>query len=503
VVRKTPWWAISVGLHTLAVLILGFFVVVTSDGEGRPEVEIIRPRETPPPPVMVEAPTVTPMPIAHPDTVENPVLTRDKDLINQSIEDDFHPTVKGDPDQMSDKPLKGPSANAVIGGGGGSGGRRGDPFGGRLEGRRSGKTGTRIEADEAAMSALRWLARHQSPDGAWSVQGHVAQCGKVHAGKCSPNPETASADFDPGVTGLAVLAFLGAGYSHLSKDCFEGLCFGDVVRRGVQWMIAHQDTDGSIGSPLAHKAMYNHAICALALCEAYGLTGSKLFEENARRAVDFLVAAQNPGKGWRYSSKSGDNDTSVTGWAVMVLKSAELSGLTFPRTAYDGARAWLAEVTEESYGRAGYSFKGTGKVVCAHNSHFEHQEALTAISVMCRIFMDKNPHDPMVKNGAQMLMRQLPAWDGPQIDFYAWYYEALALFQADGPKGALFTKWNASMVDALVKPQNTRATGCKYGSWEPVDRWSCEGGRVYATAINTLTLEVYYRYANVFTGKSH
>jgi hypothetical protein len=31
-----------------------------------------------------------------------------------------------------------------------------------------------------------------------------------------------------------------------------------------------------------------------------------------------------------------------------------------------------------------------------------------------------------------------------------------------------------------------------------VDRWGFEGGRVYATAINALTLEVYYRYGNVF-----
>jgi len=27
-----------------------------------------------------------------------------------------------------------------------------------------------------------------------------------------------------------------------------------------------------------------------------------------------------------------------------------------------------------------------------------------------------------------------------------------------------------------------------------VDRWSCRGGRVYATAINALSLQTYYRY---------
>ena len=54
------------------------------------------------------------------------------------------------------------------------------------------------------------------------------------------------------------------------------------------------------------------------------------------------------------------------------------------------------------------------------------------------------------------------------------------------------------MKDALVKNQNVKSTGCKSGSWEPIGRWCPEGGRVYGTAINALTLEVYYRYANVF-----
>jgi hypothetical protein len=404
---------------------------------------------------------------------------------------------KGNPDEVSDKDFRGKSNGDTIGFGGGVGGRKGGPFGGRDPRKRGGETGGK-QTDEAVLSALLWLARHQSPDGSWGVQGYLAQC---KGGTCSPNPPSASADFDTGATALSILAFLGAGYSHLSRDTHEGICFGDVVRKGLQWTLARQDADGFIGPRSGHKAMYNHSIGALAVCEAFGLTGSNLFRENAQRSIDALVAAQNPGKGWRYSPRCGDSDTSVTGWAVMALKSAELSGLSLPPSAYAGARAWLDDVTEVDYGRAGYTHRGTGKVYCPHNAHFEHQEALTAIAVMSRIFIDRNPSDANLRNGAQLLVRDIPAWDGPRIDFYAWYYQALALFQYDGPKGPLWSKWNKGMVEALVKPQNVPSSGCKNGSWEPVDRWSCEGGRVYATAINALTLEVYYRYERVFTGK--
>ena len=84
---------------------------------------------------------------------------------------------------------------------------------------------------------------------------------------------------------------------------------------------------------------------------------------------------------------------------------------------------------------------------------------------------------------------------------YYWYYASLALFQYDGPSGNVWKQWNEPMKDALVKNQQTPSSGCKNGSWEPVGRWCGEGGRVYATAINALTLEVYYRYANVFGTK--
>jgi hypothetical protein len=375
------------------------------------------------------------------------------------------------------------------------------PYKSRLAGRRDAvrRGGGGADTEDAVLAALKWLSRHQSADGSWKVKGYAGECNKIAkygGGKCSPSP--GNDEFDAGVTGLSVLAFLGSGYSLASRDVYDGLCFGDVVHKGLEWMIARQDPEGCIGSRTAQKYMYGHAVCATALAEAAGFSAQITLKRKAQKAIDFTVAAQNPSKGWRYSFRSGDNDTSVTGWCVSALKAAEASGLSFPRRAFDGARAWLDEVTEVAYGRAGYTHPGTGKVYIPRvNEDFEHHEALTAIAVMARLYMDKNRGDTRLSGGCDLLLRDRPKWDGTLIDFYYWYYASLALFQLDGPSGEKWKFWNKDLKDALVKNQNAPASGCRAGSWEPVDRWSCEGGRVYATAINALTLETYYRYARV------
>ncbi len=50
------------------------------------------------------------------------------------------------------------------------------------------------------------------------------------------------------------------------------------------------------------------------------------------------------------------------------------------------------------------------------------------------------------------------------------------------------------MVRALPSHQRADAGADERGSWDPVDCWSPEGGRIYATALNCLSMEVYYRY---------
>jgi ElaB/YqjD/DUF883 family membrane-anchored ribosome-binding protein len=495
-VRKTPWWVISMGLHAAVALIAALFWVADTLAE-EVEVSVINPpRKLPEPPVYEKHKTKSPTKLPIKEVADKTIFRRvqQSDHVEQDIDEEFQEMAGDLSNCVSDKPFKGKGIYDTIGGGGGGGGCY-PGRGGRLECTMKG--GGTPETEDAVLAALRWLARHQSSDGSWGVTAYTGQCSRIgRTGGCSPNP--GHADFDAGVTGLSILAFLGGGYSHLSKDTHDGICFGDVVRKGMQWMMSNQDYEGCIGSRQSQKYMYNHTICALAMTEAYGLTGSNLFKDQAQMSLDFTVAAQNPGKGWRYSYKCGDNDSSVTGWAVMVLKSAELSGLSFPISGYQGTRAWYDEVTEKSYGRVGYNAKNTGKVfIPGMNEHYNHHETLTSIAVMARIFMDKTKSDRRISSGVELLLRDKPRWEGNAIDFYYWYYASLALFQYDGPWGPKWRSWNDEMKNALVNNQVRGDAKCKDGCWEPVGRWCCEGGRVYATAINALTLEVYYRYQNV------
>ena len=98
------------------------------------------------------------------------------------------------------------------------------------------------------LEGLRWLLRHQNEDGSWG-----ADTLREH---CSAKSQCVSADQDfsplykPGVTGLALLAFLGAGMGHDSKinivDTAMGKRYivGEQVKKGLKWLVDEQGPDG-------------------------------------------------------------------------------------------------------------------------------------------------------------------------------------------------------------------------------------------------------------------
>jgi predicted Ser/Thr protein kinase len=384
-----------------------------------------------------------------------------------------------------------------VGVGGGGGGFRGGLYAGRFSGREDAlaRGGGSSATELVVRRALSWLIRHQDPDGKWGAESFRNQCVGVACGG------TGDRAFDPGLTALSLLAFLGSGYTpdspvelHDSTQPDRMLRPGDAVRNAIEWLMAHQDKEGCIGEREG-KYLYNHAIATWALSEAFGMTGSEKHKAAAQKAVDFLVSAQNPGNGWRYSVRCGENDTSVTGWAVEALKAAEAANLRVPREVFENALSWIKHATVEidPY-RTGYTSAGTGKVYTpGKNDAFMDHPAMSAIALASRVMIEKKKDDPSF-SAMTLLRADLPAWESTRIDGYYWFWGSQALFQIDGPSGPAWTIWNDSLQRALVPNQEQRREGCTHGSWDPaVDRWGEEGGRVYAVALNALTLEVYYR----------
>ncbi|MHC4599671.1 MAG: prenyltransferase/squalene oxidase repeat-containing protein [Planctomycetota bacterium] len=365
-----------------------------------------------------------------------------------------------------------------------------EPFGDRYGNKKNLRAfGGGRHTESSVLMGLIWLRNHQGPNGLWSCRQFAMNCKK---GTCTGAGSGREGEYDFGVSALATLAFLGAGHTHkLGK-------FKYAVKSALEGLMAHQDPSGCFGPKVqTGHWIYNHAICTLAMAEAFGLTKDTRIGRSAQKGVDFLVQCQNPYLGWRYGMRTGENDTSCTAWAITALHSARTSGLEVPETCFQGALNWFSKVTDPAYYKTGYATRGdTGARLQEAMGKFRPSDAMTAAAVACRIFIHgaKAAHRPEILGGGTLLKQNPPKWDvkGGTIDMYYWYWGTLAMFQL----GRQYWKaWNEPLKNALVPTQ--KRSGCENGSWDPSGAWGMAGGRVYATAVNVLSLEIYYRYAKV------
>ena len=112
--------------------------------------------------------------------------------------------------------------------------------------------------------ALEWLKDHQDDDGKWDADEFMKHDGDGPICDGAGNPV-----HDVGVTGLALLAFLGDGSTLRSGP------YRQVVQRAVGWLRNQQDLDtGLFGTANSNEFLYGHAIATLAMVEAWGMTRS-------------------------------------------------------------------------------------------------------------------------------------------------------------------------------------------------------------------------------------
>ncbi len=350
--------------------------------------------------------------------------------------------------------------------------------------------------EDSIERGLEFLARHQSTDGRWSFNA-------FGAGQPGYEKEEATFHSDAAATGLALLAFLGAGYDHYDDR------YQNVVGGGLEFLTQNQKANGDLylaTDAESNKSawFYSHGIASIALCEAYGMTGDEKLKGPAQRAINFIVASQHPTRGgWRYAPQF-DADTSVSGWQLMALKSGELAGLKIPAGTYDKVRHWLDSAQAAPGDPAQYVYNPNAPNTIKQRHGRRPTTTMTAVGLLMRLYTGWNRNDPRMADGAKHLLEHLPAIGtkaDPQRDTYYWYYATQVMFHM---KGDYWKAWNDQLRPLLLEKQIP--SGPLAGSWDPLgavaDKWGPQAGRIYVTTLNLLSLEVNYRHLPIYESEA-
>ncbi len=340
------------------------------------------------------------------------------------------------------------------------------------------REGGTVESEQAVEMGLDWLSRHQKKDGSWSLDHHP-QC----KGKGCPHDGHMTSDV--AATGLALLPMLGAGQTHKLGR------YQPHVQKGLDWLISVQKSDGEIYTGGDGNAlMYSHAIATMALCEALGLTQDEALCPAATKAVQFLIKSQNLNDGgWRYNPNDA-GDTSVFGWVMMALRSAQLAHIKVPGEVFKAATNYLDRAQTNKGGTQYGYVPGQGSSV-----------VMSAEALLIRQYLGWPREKPELSSGVKHVSSNI--LEDKQRNIYYWYYATQLLHNM---QNAAWKEWNPRVRNGLVAMQ-VRGNGCDHGSWDPhkpsSDYWGSCAGRHFTTAMSLLTLEVYYRYLPLYKARGN
>ncbi|MBC7978956.1 MAG: terpene cyclase/mutase family protein [Armatimonadetes bacterium] len=344
------------------------------------------------------------------------------------------------------------------------------------------------EVEAAVKKSLQWLKGRQNPDGSW---------GKAHA---------------PAMTGLVLLCYLG----HCENT--QSLEYGENVSKGISYLInVSLKNNGRMAADLTGNGyVYEHAIATYALSEALTFSRNLQFpipelEPAVVKAANIIIAGQASGGGWDYLYKvSTRNDLSVAGWQMQALKAAKASGVKLDgldRTI-SKATGWLSRVAYVGDGRFAYS-------------DTTPHPAMTAVGALCLQQWGKGSSKPvngavrLIMDGLKLREKANPKIDpfaplysmqynSPNADLYAWYYAVQVMRNADGKE---WDATNKAILADILPAQNSDGSFKPEAGGGPLTHnggTSGAGGSrdIYLQTLNTLILEVYYRFLPTSAGGS-
>jgi hypothetical protein len=343
-----------------------------------------------------------------------------------------------------------------------------------------------VETERAVAAGLEYLAGIQDRQGNWGERRDFDdKYGDVRIGK----------------TGLALLAFLGAGHTPGSDTEYS-----QVTERAIRFLIRTQDErTGHFGE----GSSYSHGIATYALAECYALTQEQRLRPTLERAVAQILRKQDRRGderlfgGWGYYFKddrvwNGDSwpRISVTAWQVMALESARIGKLEVPDQAFDDAREFIMKAWDPGHKAFLYSHDPDRL-----RSGYPILPASTPAGLFALSLLGIDASGAELADAQRFILQRTPRdyrytsddafVHNAQGNLYFWYYGTLSMFRVGGSG---WERWNVAMKETLLDGQEPD------GSWAPISIYSRqfagddEDERAYSTAMCVLTLEIYYRY---------
>lgn len=470
--KQTPAWAISMLVHVIVLLSMALVVnevpkpeaprMITASApeveENFEEFEEEMPQEDPGP--QQELTDMVALPeSANVETVHVVSSADDLDAAPISVE-------------LTDFGSESVAASDLLSSVGAVGGKTAGGLGGRTDTKMRQQliqTGGGSSQSEAAVeSGLKWMIQHQMPDGGWSF--NLNACPSCN-GQCTHGVDKGVGADRCGATSMALLPFLGRGYTHKEGP------YKKQIEAGIGFLAA-MTVKGQGKAYAAGGNMYSQGLAGIVLSESYAMTQDRRLQMPAQAALNYIMAAQDPaGGGWRYSPKQA-GDTSAVGWQLMALKSGHMGFLQVSPLTIKKAVEFLNAVQQDDGATYGYTDPGNGA-------------GTSAVGLLCRMYLGWKKDHPALQRGVDRLAKM-----GPNKDLYFDYYATQILHHVEGDR---WVSWNTRMRDMLVNAQAKK--GHEAGSWyDGVDggHGAHAAGRLYCTSLATMILEVYYRHLPIY-----
>lgn len=359
------------------------------------------------------------------------------------------------------------------------------------------ETDVSLRAAEMAARGLAYLAENQNEDKSFSVE----------------RGEEVTARAPVAVTALSALAFM-AGGSTLGRGEYQS-----EVRGAIEWLLDHTvekqfgDEVGvyfTVDSDTASR-MHGHGFATLAVAQAYGalhvdpvygdLAEEKAREDKARikaalsgavRLIELTQTNQGndlaPRGGWYYEPANLESDEgSITIAMIQALRAAHNAGIKVDKRVVDKAVRYVRDSQKTDNGPLNGGFQYSLTLSGQQRVSY----ALTAAAI-ATLNATGDYDSSVIDAGIEFMKRRDPLFNpdrGAEDQAFPCYgrlYAAQAYYMFRDPE--LWNRWQPLVVDALARLQNP-STGHFGGD---------EYGKVYATAMSCLVLELPLQYLPIF-----